>query len=119
MTDCGKLTNIVCCAIQNECVGHCNHKPCTTVEIIVDDLIANGVVVQQWRDAKTDPPELPDHDFCYIIVCANFTWCERSEPMYYERTVIRDKRVERWKYITGRIAPTPDKWQPLPEPPKE
>lgn len=47
MTDREKLTNIVCCAIQNECVGHCNHKPCTTVEIVVDDLIANGVTVRE------------------------------------------------------------------------
>jgi hypothetical protein len=53
MTDRERLTNIVCNAIQTDCVGHCNHKPCTTVEIVVDDLIANGVTVQEPEKRKT------------------------------------------------------------------
>lgn len=56
MTDREKLTNIVCNAMQNECVGHCNHKPCTTVEIVVDDLLTNGVTVQQMTSIMEETP---------------------------------------------------------------
>lgn len=111
---CAVIGEEKCKAVKEEI---CSPRDCAGC--LADHLLANGVTVQRWRDAKTDPPELPDKDFCHIVVCATFPWSERSEPRYYERTVIRDKRVERWKYIAGRIAPTPDKWQPLPEPPKE
>ena len=43
-------------------------------------------------------------------------------PMFYERTLVRKQRVERWKYYWDRIATEddiPDFWMPLPLPPKE
>lgn len=34
-------------------------------EDIADHLLANGVTVQQWRDAKTDPPNSGEH----VLLC--------------------------------------------------
>ena len=42
-----KLTNIVCEAMEDGCIGHCNHPPCFQVERVVNALIANGVTVQE------------------------------------------------------------------------
>ena len=42
-----KLTNIVCEAMEDGCIGHCNYPPCFRVECVVNALIANGVTVQE------------------------------------------------------------------------
>lgn len=40
-----KLVEIVCDAMEDGCVGLCNHPPCFQVERLVNALIANGVTV--------------------------------------------------------------------------
>lgn len=93
MTDREKLVELLAqaCDCARWCIGCKNNLQIAAIcreerfGKAADHLIANGVTVQQWRDAKTDPPELPDKDFCHIIVCAIFPWSKRSEPMYYER----------------------------------
>ena len=40
-----KLTNIVCEAMEDGCIGHCNHPPCFQVERVVNALIANSMTV--------------------------------------------------------------------------
>lgn len=47
MSDRDKLTDIVCGAMQDQCVEHCNHSPCFCVEKVVDAMLANGVTVQE------------------------------------------------------------------------
>ena len=45
-----------------------------------------------------------------------------SKPQYriYERTLVRGKKVYRWKYHWDRISDENiTHWMPLPEPPKE
>ena len=42
---CEKLIELVCDAIEDGCIGHCNHPPCYQVERVVNHLIANGVTI--------------------------------------------------------------------------
>ena len=39
-----KLTDLICHAMEDGCIGHCNHPPCYEVESVVNRLIANDVV---------------------------------------------------------------------------
>lgn len=89
------------------------------VETIADHMIANGVTINSWRDARTNPPELPDVDYCHVDVLAVSPQGESSTPMRYERVMVRSKRTERWVYGNGMIATPPERWMPLPKPPKE
>jgi hypothetical protein len=41
-----KLLRIVCNALEDGCVGHCNYPYCLQVKTVVDDLIANGVTIK-------------------------------------------------------------------------
>lgn len=45
---------------------------------IADLLIANGVTVQNWRDAKTDPPT-KDGQYLTFISCDEGEWIETDE----------------------------------------
>ena len=60
-------------------------------------------------------PELPDSDWCEVMVIAHLPGKTKVQPMIYERVLKRKKRVERWKYHYGIIADeTPDCWMYLP-----
>ena len=74
----------------------------------------------EWISVNERLPELPDQDWCSVMVNTAQKGNIKSRPMIYERVIIRGKRVERWKYYWDRIADElPDYWMPLPEPPKE
>ena len=72
----------------------------------------------EWVSVEERLPELPDRDWCSIMVITAQKNNPESRPMIYERAVVRGKRVERWKYYWDRIADElPDYWRPLPAPP--
>ena len=48
-----KLADIVCDAMENGCIGHCNYPPCFAVEQVVDSLIAQGVVMLPCKEGGT------------------------------------------------------------------
>lgn len=73
----------------------------------------------RWISVGNRLPELPDRDYCYVIVNTFLKGNANSVPMEYERTIIRGKREERWRWISGNLSYKPDFWMPLPEPPKE
>lgn len=75
-----------------------------------------------WISVEDRLPKLPDDDYCWVMVLACKKTSKESMPMFYERTLVRKQRVERWKYYWDRIATEddiPDFWMPLPQPPKE
>ena len=76
-------------------------------------------VGDKWVSVKNKLPTLPDGDYCHVMVIT----CQRCDnislPMYYERALVRGKRVERWKYHWDRIVDPddiPEYWMPMPEP---
>ena len=74
-------------------------------------LLANGVTVSNWRDAKTDPPkkwrDSNRRPIALLVHCEGDIVCIG----YYIGC------AKRWVAI-GVLAPVTH-WQPLPEPPKE
>lgn len=74
----------------------------------------------QWIPVEERLPKLPDSDYCSVMVLTAYKRNPRSRPMIYERSLVRGRRVERWKYYWDRIADElPDYWMPLLCPPKE
>lgn len=77
-------------------------------------------VGSKWIKVKDRPPELSNNDWCSVIVNTFTKGNTQSQPMIYERAIIRGKRVERWKYYWDRLADeAPDYWMPLPEIPEK
>ena len=76
--------------------------------------------VMQWISVKDRVPELPPIRY-YVsrMVLTYRSGDKRVTVMFYERTVVRGKAVERWKTYWDRIGDAPDFWMPLPEPPEE
>ena len=54
-----KLMRIVCDALEDGCVGHCNYPHCYRVNSVVDHLIANGVTIP--------------------VRCKECVWCEKGK----------------------------------------
>lgn len=85
----------------------------------------SGFAPEELRDMRWIPveerlPKLPDSDYCSVMVLTACKRNPRSRPMIYERSLVRGRRVERWKYYWDRIADElPDYWMPLLCPPKE
>ena len=74
----------------------------------------------RWIPVDERLPKLPDNDYCSVMVLTAYKRNPRSRPMIYERSLVRGRRVERWKYYWDRIADElPDYWMPLLCPPKE
>lgn len=74
-----------------------------------------------WISVEDRLPESPGGEWICEVVIA----CEEGgnvSPMIYERTRrggTRGKKIERWKYIWGKVAGVKvTHWMPLPEPPK-
>ena len=96
-----KLTNIVCEAMEDGCIGRCNHPPCFKVEQVVNALIANGVTVQEWIPVTERKPTKEDAD-------------------KYGRVLAMEMGMITLVNYRGPIN-YPDRfphWMPLPEPPK-
>ena len=85
------------------------HKSCNLAENIADDLIANGVTVQEWIPAS-EPPETKG----FYLVAGNLRWA--GNPMAREAYWLGDAWLscDGKCYITRRIT----HWMPLPTPPK-
>lgn len=74
----------------------------------------------QWIPVEERLPNLPNSDYCSVMVLTAYKRNPRSLPMIYERSLVRGRRVERWKYYWDRIADElPDYWVPLLCPPKK
>jgi len=72
-----------------------------------------------WVSVKDRVPELlPIRDHVSRMVLTYRSGDKRVTVMFYERTVVRGKAVERWKTYWDRIGDAPDFWMPLPEPPE-
>lgn len=73
----------------------------------------------RWISVKERLPKLPNAQWASRMVIACYD-NDRVSPMIYERTFVRGKSVERWKYHWDRIADVEvTHWMPLPEPPEE
>ena len=73
----------------------------------------------EWVSVEERLPELPKEKYCWVCVLGCRKSSKRCMPMFYERTVVRGKTVERWKDMWDRIAnELPDYWIPLPAPPE-
>ena len=84
----------------------CRHidKSCKLAENIADDLISNGVTVQQWIPVSS-PPKKPGDYLCY------FKYEPESPDVICQNTY----------YGSGRWMSEPDRvihWACLPKPPK-
>ena len=74
----------------------------------------------EWISVKDRLPKLPNAPYCDVLVIAAIKGNGRSTALFYERTTIRGKIVERWRYHYNRICDEEvTHWMPLPEPPKE
>lgn len=65
MTDREKLVELLEATTYEALGGNLVAKGFATAKELADHLIANGVTVQEWRDAKTDPPESGEH----VLLC--------------------------------------------------
>lgn len=119
MTDREKLVELiaqVCEWRAKHCVGCKEDLPiaaeCREERFgkVADHLIANGVTVQNWRDAKTDPPEKWKDDdgnlANYLVFC----------PQYGVDVGSYVEPAKRW-VVVGIPAPVTH-WMPLPKAPK-
>lgn len=75
--------------------------------------------VPKWIPCSERVPELPNGRRCNraVIVCVR----GHVMPLIYERSIVRGKTVERWKWMWDRICDDPESithWMPLPEPPE-
>ena len=106
MTDKEKLVKIVCEAMEDGCIGHCNHPPCFRVESVVNALLENGVTVQEWISVKD---RLPD--------CEN----QRVLAVCIGDYQIGNPRIDTDRYTRGhwvRYGNDVTHWMPIPQPPK-
>jgi hypothetical protein len=91
------------------------------VEMLADHLIENGVtfatdnnVGSKWISVKDRLPETNYRTM--VIVCVDG---KKSAARWFERTTIRGKLVERFKYPWDVITcENITHWMPLPQPPK-
>ena len=118
MTDREKLMDLLCEALEDGCVGHCNYPYCHRVSSIADHLLANGVtfdkdinVPTKWIPVTERLPENND-------VVLGRTW----HKIYW--IVQWNERYGEWEdcFTSEGCSHSEDSithWMPLPEPPKE
>lgn len=102
---CAVIGDTKCKAAKGE---KCSPKDCAGC--LADHLIANGVAVNNWRDAKTDPPEEEKPVQCFFVncQCVGFWTKEKGYKQWFASV----------GYLYFECESEPDYWQPLPEPPK-
>lgn len=145
MTDREKLVEMINHVVEGHVV---NLMQPGGAEALADHLIANDVTVQQWRDAKTDPPNSGEHVLlcCEVkradgsagsrYVCDGFYAAKFTEivtncgdDIAYEYSEKDDQYfllegwyevIKNWdEYSSIVISDFVVGWQPLPELPKE
>ena len=108
MTDREKLVELLEAA---ESAVYWNSGDKSFIEKIADHMIANGVTMNRWRDAKTEPPEKWKDDdgnlTNYLVFC----------PQYGVDVGNYVEPAKRW-VVVGIPAPVTH-WMPLLEPPKK
>lgn len=118
-----KLVEIVCEAMEDGCIGHCNHPPCFQVERVVNALLEKGATVQEWISVKDRLPEIADS---YIVVVKykydwekDYTYDTDVATYSFDGGYIDDcwNTYNDWDEGQQYIHVT--HWMPLPEPPKE
>lgn len=67
----GELPTVFCDCCGEDCLQN-------KMLWLADHLIVNGVTVQNWRDAKTDPPA-KDGQYLVYISCEEGEWIETDE----------------------------------------
>ena len=89
----------------------CRHidKSCKLAENIADDLIANGVTVQEWISVDDELPEVGG----YVVCIAKRNPCSRFMPM-----VARIEKNGWANPITEQYISYVTHWMSLPQPPK-
>lgn len=113
-----------CC---DDCVCHKEGIPCREKNLGAADLIEQQAAKIKELEANVPRripcservPELPNERRCNraVIVCVR----RHVMPLIYERSIVRRKTVERWKWMWDRIYDDPESitnWMPLPEPPE-
>ena len=85
------------------------HKSCKLAENIADDLIANGVTVQQWIPVTERLPE----EWVAVLVWSEYGFCEVAVYLG-----IPGKWRVTWNHAMLEVDSITH-WMPLPEPPKE
>ena len=90
----------------------CRHidKSCKLVENIADDLISNGVTVQEWVSVYDELPEVGG----YVVCIAKRNPFSRFMPM-----VARIEKNGWVNPITEQYISEITHWMPLPDPPEE
>ena len=99
----------------------CRHidKSCKLAENIADDLISNGVTVQEWISVDD---RLPDKDGCYIVTACD-EGCSCGDGIWYDTVVIEAEHYKgEWSWNENGteydITDFVTYWQPMPNPPK-
>ena len=97
-----KLMRLLCDALEDGCVGHCNYPHCFKVKNTADHLIANGVTVQQWIPVTERLPGKYGMVLVYSKEFGNhYVAIHNCGKFWYDGIVIDTTH-----------------WMPLPEPPK-
>ena len=89
-------------------------------DVVIEDIRSMPTLTppNEWVSVEGKLPELPKEKYCWVCVLGCRKSSKRCMPMFYERTVVRGKTVERWKDYWDRIVDEPpDYWMPLPAPP--
>ncbi len=94
------------------------HKSCKLAENIADDLIADGVTVQEWISVKDRLPDNQEHDWVLAQVVEDSGFMHISKVMEY-----RQQRNDWFEETYGWLSEhngafTVTHWMPLPQPPK-
>ena len=84
------------------------HKSCKLAENIADDLIADGVTVQEWIPVTE---RLPEESGMYIVT-ANDGHAQRVSFVQWQ------KKNRMWNITGARSYWRVTHWQPMPQPPK-
>lgn len=87
-------------------------EPCIEVRDILEE--PTNIIDCTWIRTKDKLPELPDKDFCYVLVNTSNGDEIQSTSMFYERTILRGKRAERWRSVVGNISKAPTYWRAIP-----
>lgn len=117
-----KLALSVCNATQKtnfKCEFNCEKKgKCAYCLVMADQMIANGVTVQEWISVKDRLPDNKEHDWVLAQVVEDNGFMHIPKVMEY-RQQKNDWFEETYGWLSEHNgAFTVTHWMPLPQPPK-